>query len=216
MRIIDDPTAVTLWDSAGNLSPLDQAVRTLAAVVGIPAKEAADWPVDLRDRLLIEARCQTYGPNADIYVPCPHCSEPLETLFDLPRLLATNEPEQNRAGVRPPTSAEVAQAARNNAPHQLLQTCANGQDVNPAEVELALAERFPFLQIELEFDCPACGKSFSSRFDPPSYLWGDLTRHATNVLGEVHAIASRYGWPERDILAMSPKRRAVYLGRIAA
>jgi hypothetical protein len=216
MRTIDDPLAVTLWDGAGSLSPLDRAVRTLAGVAGIPVEEAADWPIDLRDRTLIEARCLTYGPEADLYLTCPHCGEALERAFDLSCLLATYERGQDGEGVRPPTSREVAEAARDGEPARLLLACAQDPEANPEEVEAALERRFPLLRIALDLDCPACDEAFSSRFDPPAYLWGDLERHAQTVLGEVHRIASRYGWSERDILAMSRRRRAAYLERIAA
>lgn len=216
MRIIDDLLAVTLWDGAGSLSPLDRAVRALAGVADIPVGDAADWPVDLRDRALIEARCHTYGPEANLYVTCPHCGEALETAFDLSCLLSTEEGARDGQGLRSPTSREVAEAALSGEPMRLLLACAQDPAARLDEVEAALERRFPLLRIALDFDCPACGDGFSSRFDPPAYLWGDVERHAQVVLGDVHHIASRYGWSERDILSMSRKRRAAYLERIAA
>lgn len=214
MRIIDDNLAVSLWDGAGKLSPLDRAVRTLSSVAGIPAGEAADWPIDLRDRALIEARCGSYGATADMYATCPHCGEALETAFDLSNLLAVAPGE--RDGIHPPTSREVAEAARAGDTTRLLQACGGGEGDDPPSIEAALEQRFPLIRIALDFDCPACGRRFSSRMDPPSYLWADIERHARAVLDQVHVIARAYGWAERDILSMSRARRAAYLERIAA
>ena len=214
MRLIDDPLAVALWESASSLSPLDQAVCTLAGLMGIQVGEAADWPIDLRDRTLIEARCKNYGPAADLYVMCPHCGEALETEFDLSRLLAIDE--RGGDGIRAPTSREVADAVTHGEPSRLLLACAQELEASTEQVEAALERRFPLLCVALDFECPSCEKVFSSRFDPPAYLWGDLVRHAQTVLDEVHRIATRYGWSEHDILAMSRKRRAAYLERITA
>ena len=117
--MLDDDVAIGLWEEAAHLAPVDRAVRTLAAVAGIDADAAADWPVDERDRALIEARCRSFGSKADLYVQCPACGEALETRFDLGQLLALRPeaaPTLTWSGaehaLRAPTSREVARAAR--------------------------------------------------------------------------------------------------------
>jgi hypothetical protein len=44
-----------------------------------------------------------------------------------------------------------------------------------------------------------------------AYFWSEINAWAYRLLGEVHSLASAYGWREEDILAMSPWRRHVYL-----
>jgi len=48
-------------------------------------------------------------------------------------------------------------------------------------------------------------------FDILTYLWSEIEDWAQRLLLEVHTLALAYGWSERDILAMSPRRRRLYL-----
>lgn len=226
--MLDDHLAIGLWEEASHLAPVDRAVRTLAAIEGIDANAAADWPIDERDRALIEARCRTFGPGADLYVVCPACGEALETRFDLEQLLALRPdgaPTFAWAGaeypLRAPTSRDVARAARGDDAAQLASTCVIGfrDDAGgpePAEVEASLEQAFPLLNVTIGFTCSACDTGFSRRFDAPSYLWTDIEKLAQVLIGEVHRLASAYGWSERDILGMGRRRRAAYLARLAA
>jgi hypothetical protein len=42
-------------------------------------------------------------------------------------------------------------------------------------------------------------------------LWREIESMAGRLLRDVHALASAYGWHEKDILALSPVRRQFYL-----
>jgi hypothetical protein len=53
-------------------------------------------------------------------------------------------------------------------------------------------------------------------FDIASYFWDEINAWANRILREVHILASRYGWSERDILALSPWRRQFYLDMVNA
>ncbi len=229
MSILDDHLALDLWEQAAHLAPVDRAVRTLAAIRNIDPDSAADWPVDERDLALVEARCDTFGPTVEFFVPCPECSEPLETEFDLRRLLAEAReaapPLMASPGgdyaLRSPTSREVARAALAADPAGLILACLAGpgepgEVPDMARVEASLEQAFPLLNVAIDFTCPACGADFSRRFDPAAYLWADIERLSETLLADVHRLASAYGWSERDILGMSRRRRETYLARIAA
>lgn len=224
--MLDGHLAINLWQEAAHLAPVDRAVRTLAAIKQIDADAAADWAVDERDRALIEARCESFGAMAEFYVVCPQCDEALETRFDLRALLAADRraaPVLNWSGaeheLRAPTSRDVAMAARNGDRAGLVQACVVGLDApaggpDVALVEKSLEQAFPLLNIMIDFTCPACDAAFSRPFDASAYLWADLERRAESLIDEVHRLARAYGWSERDILAMSPRRRAAYLERL--
>jgi hypothetical protein len=47
-----------------------------------------------------------------------------------------------------------------------------------------------------------------------SFFWQELDDWADRVLRDVHELASAYGWPENEILALSPRRRQCYLDLI--
>jgi hypothetical protein len=74
----------------------------------------------------------------------------------------------------------------------------------------------PQAEIELALTCPACGLLWRTPFDVVNFLWQEIDAWAASLLGEVHILASNYGWSERDILALSPLRRAYYLDLIGA
>ena len=228
--MLDDHLALDLWEQAAHLAPVDRAVRTLAAIMNIDPDSAADWPVDERDLALIEARCDTFGPTVEFYVVCPECSEPLETEFDLRRLLveARQAPLPRVASssdgdyaLRAPTSREVARAARDPDPAGLMLACLAGpgkagEMSDLARIEASLEQAFPLLNVAIDFTCPACEADFSRRFDAASYLWADIERLSETLLADVHRLASAYGWSESEILGMSRRRREAYLARIAA
>jgi len=62
--------------------------------------------------------------------------------------------------------------------------------------------------------CPGADR-FDAGFDIGSFLWAELDAWAARILGEVHELASVYGWSEHDILEMSAVRRQAYLHLIA-
>lgn len=226
--MLEDHLALDLWEQAAHLAPVDRAVRTLAAVRNIDPDAAADWPVDQRDRALIEARCETFGSRAEFYLVCPECESPLETEFDLDQLLAAppaGPPLLAWSGgvhaLRSPTSRDVAAAARAGDPGRLVRACLEGagdpaEMPDPAQVETALEQAFPLLDVAIEFTCPACESAFSRRFDAGAYLWGDVERLAEGLIEDIHRLASAYGWSESEIMRMSRRRREAYLSRLAA
>lgn len=90
----------------------------------------------------------------------------------------------------------------------------------PSEVaEIAvqrMAEADPMADIQLAMKCPSCNRQWSAALDIVSFLWTEIEAWAWRLLNEVHTLASAYGWPERDILAMSANRRQCYLQMVWA
>ena len=77
-----------------------------------------------------------------------------------------------------------------------------------------MAEADPQADVQLALSCPVCGHDWLAPFDIVSYFWSEINAWAQRILGEVHTLATVYGWRERDILAMSPIRRHLYLDMI--
>jgi hypothetical protein len=79
------------------------------------------------------------------------------------------------------------------------------------QVVTQIAALDPQARIELDLTCAACGHAWPAVLDIASFLWAEINAWAHRTLRDVHAIARAYGWPEADILAMSPLRRQCYL-----
>ena len=79
-----------------------------------------------------------------------------------------------------------------------------------------MAEADPQAEVELALNCPACGEGWQAPFDIESFFWDEIGAWARRVLGEVHVLASSYGWRESDILNMSAWRRQFYIDLIGA
>jgi hypothetical protein len=132
---------------------------------------------------------------------------------------------------RLPTSSDLAAVATENdstaaARRLLSRCCTNGEGMTSNETvwsdeEMeAIGERMaaadPLAEILLSFECPNCAASFVESLDLPAFLWAEMEGRAKRLLLEVHALASAYGWSEREILALPPVRREFYLGQVRA
>jgi hypothetical protein len=95
-----------------------------------------------------------------------------------------------------------------------------GMEAMPTDICDAVAAQMarhdPQAEIELDLNCPSCGLNFSVVLDAASFLLQELDARATQMLRDVHVLASQYGWSESDILSMPASRRTRYLELIAA
>lgn len=80
-------------------------------------------------------------------------------------------------------------------------------DAIAAEIEAIVQDG----DVQFRVSCPGCESENTADFDITSYFWTELTQIARRLLWEVHALAEAYGWSESHILAMSSRRRRMYL-----
>jgi hypothetical protein len=78
-------------------------------------------------------------------------------------------------------------------------------------IEAALEAADPLTALQIRTACPDCGHAFELPVDLEQLLLQRLMAEQTRVLRDIHRLASTYHWSEREILALSPKRRAFYL-----
>lgn len=90
----------------------------------------------------------------------------------------------------------------------------------PDEVQAAMVKAMedadPQSHPELAFTCPECQHQWARPFDIVSYLWTELDSWARRLLYEVHVLARAYGWAEQEIIALSTRRRRLYLEWLGA
>jgi hypothetical protein len=77
-----------------------------------------------------------------------------------------------------------------------------------------IAQADPQADVRLALSCPQCEHQWQASFDIGPFFWSEIHVWAQRVLREVHTLALAYGWPEMDILTMSPWRRQFYLSCI--
>lgn len=75
----------------------------------------------------------------------------------------------------------------------------------------ALAEADPLVAFAVTCACPTCGHEAEREIDLEGLALQHFAVRQRALLREVHAMASRYGWTESEILAIAPQRRARYL-----
>jgi hypothetical protein len=72
----------------------------------------------------------------------------------------------------------------------------------------------PAAELTISMACPACEAVFGEPLDLAAFCWAEVEARAPRLLAEVDALASRYGWSEAEILALSRVRRDAYLALV--
>jgi hypothetical protein len=118
----------------------------------------------------------------------------------------------------------VARMDLSAAADSVLQRCIEDVVVEGGEAVEALppvvAERLPAVMAELDpqaelrlnLACPACRNGFSALFDAGAYFFQELEGKTKHLYREVHTLALYYHWSEAEIMAMSTRKRGLYLG----
>jgi hypothetical protein len=235
MRPISAIEMLNAWDRAYALGPARRALEILrAASPEAPPETLAALSVGARDARLLTVREWFFGSRIEIQVACPQCAENIESAFQAADIRAGHaEPAGSHDAVfdgcavtfRLPDSTDLELFERGNrgipgdpedARRLLLRRCilaAPGALTARGELELVtrMGQLDPQANTRLALECPACRHRWSALFDIGGFLWQEVHAWARRMLREVHALASAYGWSEREILSMSAVRRAMYL-----
>ena len=212
-----------------------------AAYPGASRERLAALTIGQRDARLIALRERLFGPQLVSLTDCPACGERLELSFNVLDIRTPPGPEPDaklslkRSGyelqLRLPNSLDLLELTgcsttaemRAKLFEQCVQCVQHQGRAGTAEylaemplqvVELAIeqiSDADPQADVEVNLLCPSCQHVWQTCFDIVSYLWTELHAWATQLLREVHLLASSYGWRESDILSMSQRRRRCYL-----
>jgi hypothetical protein len=224
------------WDAGLSLPPLHRSAPLLRAATGLDGAALEELGIGERDRVLVQLRELLFGHKLHALVDCQSCGIVLELELATSTLLGASggpelvevDAEGYRLSCRVPRASDLADAAATGsvgAARDVLVSRAvvsaelDGQPVAPVDlpdrvvtaVAAALADAEPLAHVELPINCDACGATWSRPLDIDGYLWREVDAWATRLLGEIHALATAYGWSESDILALSPRRRRRYL-----
>lgn len=230
-------------DSAPWQRPL-LLTAALAAAAEIPMSAGAppggtwllDAPVGTGVRLMLELADAWFGSTIDTVFACRSCGEPMEAALAIRELLDGTSPVAaepfpivtpagDTVTVRLPSRHDLAvvAAARDvdDAVRALLERTI--VDASPefdpvAHADLiseACEDRDPLGTVVVGVTCPACGATDEPALDVAGWFWDRAEAQVRRLLDDVHLLASAYGWSERDILALGPRRRSIYRDWIA-
>jgi hypothetical protein len=201
-----------------------------------PPSQDDFWRLNVgdRDALTLTLRRAALGDTIDCVLTCPTCREPMDVELSASELLVPpydHEPVRRLSGpsarphtsVRAPTAGELEESARETDPkagtRRLLARCLMGErsqadefdDEFESAVAALVAELDPQADLQLDMICPHCNAPLLVPFDPVSFLLRELDDRADALFQEVHALALRYHWSERDILKLPLAKRRLYL-----
>jgi len=227
------------WEQSRSQTPVQRAISLLS--LAAPAEAASEfyrYSIGRRDQALLGLRESLFGPAMSGAAKCPACGQSVETEFSVADIRAERASDPDQQHVMQWEGYEVHFRLPNchdltlvnpdaDLSHQkstLLRCCILsvhylGQPVTadslPEPLTEAISQGMAKLDlpgdIQLALNCPHCGHSWIAPLDIASYLWNEIHAWAMRMLRDVHELASAYGWPEADILALSPRRRQAYL-----
>ncbi|WP_322513380.1 hypothetical protein [Chloroflexus sp.] len=220
---ISAATLLAIWEVGVAQPPVARALALLEPL--FPETAVADLPVGARDGLLLLVREWLFGAQMECVAACPACATRLEfsvtttALRALAPAMAVQQLEINgrQLAFRLPASTDLlALPPGPAAMRHLIERCLIDAPATLSEGELtaiatAMAAADPLLDLQIELTCPDCGHAWAAPFDVAGFVWQELDRWARQALRDVHTLARAYGWRESDILALSPRRRALYL-----
>ena len=235
MNALADDALLGLWEPAQARGPVERALLLLGAALPERSLEhGAAIPIGARDAAILKLRCATFGGRLSGRADCPRCREEHEFDLDVgecwparrPRAKASSRSTTACAFAFPTVGISRPSRDHNDAEaaiQDLLRRCCldapAAPDWPPSLLE-AVETRIAALQgaadIELRFDCIACGKAWTDRLDIAGYVWEEIAERARHLLDDVHGLAAHYGWSEQQILSMSGARREAYLQRCVA
>jgi hypothetical protein len=229
------------WESGLHASAPRRALALLGAACPDTVPEAlALLPLGQRDGRLLALREQLFGPQVVCRAACPQCDEELELAFGsgempMPPQATQTQLEASvgeyRLALRLPNSLDLialtgyvgADPPGRFLCRRCLIAAHQGDEPRALEelphpvVEAAieqLGRADPQADLRVALCCPACGHSWQAPFDIVSFFWCELDAWARRTLHEIHCLARAYGWREAEILALSPRRRQLYLEQI--
>jgi len=244
MRTLADSDLLRLWETMRRQTLPRRAAALLAmATPDLASGRLAAMTLGERERRLLDLHARCFGPRLSCVADCPQCGETFEFELDA-RALSQGWPapaevaqplsieaQDYRVEMRLPTVEDSIVVGDGHDARQaygtLLQRCLacttrTGEPVAPETLPPALLEEAaarmesadPAAELMISMPCPSCEAVLSEPLDLAAFCWAEVEARAPLLLAEVHALASRYGWSEADILAMSRVRRDAYLGMV--
>jgi hypothetical protein len=240
MRALSGGLLLEAWERGAPQGALDRALTLLAvACPELDWDQLQALSIPEQTLQLLRLRQMSFGSSLGGYLPCDSCGARLE--FDLPIVPIIERLEglqprgsiewslgDRRFSLRPVNTQDLRAALGlpddRSARHLLLARCVSVSEADGAAAKLdadlvasdeQVCDRFDRLhqaaEVVCELQCPECDHVASVEVDPGHFLWTEVRHGALRLLGEVHELATAYGWAEESIVSMTAQRRSLYL-----
>jgi len=185
-----------------------------------------------RDRLLAAVYRRAYADRIDGTVTCRRCEKRFDLHFSLGELQSALDRESAARGIDPdadgllrtsdglafrlPTGRDECEAAalppdaaRGALADRLVDSSSRG--ATPEELDAALGQAAPLLDLEMDACCPECETHQPVRFNVQVYLLESILRERRRLVSDVHRLATVYGWSRREILELPRGDRRLHV-----
>jgi hypothetical protein len=241
MRPLSVQELLDVWERGLAADPSERALGILAAAC--PESSPADLArisVGRRDGYLMTVREWAFGADLAVLADCPRCRQPLETVLRVSDLRVAGEAAAESSRIvghyfvrcRPPNTSDLLACVGEDAGairHRLFAACVveavrdsepvaaeHLPDTVAREIVECIAALDPQADARIRLSCPDCHYGWTEVFDIVSFFWSEIDAWARRLLRDVNVLARAYGWPEHEILALSPMRRQLYLAMAQA
>jgi hypothetical protein len=238
MRALAGELLLAAWEEGAPEHELRRAVTMLS--IALPAgdrEQLGALPIAERNLLLLRLHELSFGPLLSAFGSCPKCGLRLEFAMSAAEMAAGLEnqsradsiawSEEGRHYELRCVSTDDLLASLDVPDLSAAQECLLSRclEVSPARPELPSAspvmlQKFEQLHAAAELscaiECPGCSSHELLDLDIARFLWTEVRNAARRLLGEIHELASAYGWSEQAIARMTASRRDAYLEMLSA
>lgn len=235
MHAMDASGLLDVWECGYAQAPPRRTLALLAyAHADLSRTELGALSLGRRDALLLRLRLRLFGSELAFVSTCPACASVVESSLDLAQMpLDVSSPlpqtlrwDKRSIAFRVPTVADLIDLPDDpeTARRALAARCISGASVEDAQavaealpepalaaLGAAMSTADPTAAARFELECPDCRQRWQSGFDIANFLWREVDAWARRTVRDVHTLARAYAWSEREVLALSPTRRQMYL-----
>jgi hypothetical protein len=239
MRALAGELLLAAWEQSAPEHELSRALTMLSTALPDTGREhLGALPIAERNLLLLRLHELSFGPLISAFGVCPTCGARLEFAVPAAEMAARLEGQRTagpvewsedgrqyrlRAATTEDLLASLDAPDMTAAADVLLARCL---EVSPApepgqpSASGVVMQRFEQLHAATELscaiDCPGCSSHEVLDLDIARFLWAEVRAAARRLLGEIHELASAYGWSEQAIVQMGAGRRHAYLEMLSA
>ena len=239
MRALAGELLLKAWEEGLDEPELRRPLALLAvAMPDTDRGQLETMPVSERNRLLLGLHELSFGATLTAVTSCSACKEPLEfsvPVAQLTQILADageDALEWQEIGheyrLRAVTTADLlatlATDELDQAQDLLLSRCltvtpphnGEGEELKRATLTAKFEQLHAATELSCAITCPGCSETQQVDVDIARFLWSEVRSEGQRLLGDVHVLATHYGWSEQAILALQDRRRAAYLEMVEA